>query len=120
LPIVPLAGSKNIYYITLFHLYHSARERRVQLSFERIDLILSYSAGFIAVDWGTTNYRAYLVNPAGYCLAQFTHTKRVLSVAEGGSPKSIAEIRRRLGNRRLPMAGMIGSNRDWIETPCVR
>jgi 2-dehydro-3-deoxygalactonokinase len=75
--------------------------------------------GFIAVDWGTTNRRAYRVDSAGHCAAEFEDAKGVLSVAQGQFPAAAAEIRGRLGDLPLLMAGMVGSNRGWVEAPYV-
>ena len=75
--------------------------------------------GFIAVDWGTTNRRAYRLGPPGECEAEFEDGQGVLSVPLGGFPAAVAEIRRRLGDLPLLMAGMIGSNRGWVEVPYV-
>ena len=43
----------------------------------------------------------------------------MLSVPEGGFPEAIAEIRERLGDKPLLLAGMVGSNRGWKEAPYV-
>ena len=75
--------------------------------------------GFIAVDWGTTNRRAYLIDPSGQRTDEFEDGKGILSVAEGGFPDAIAEIRRRLGDKPLLLAGMVGSNRGWKEAPYI-
>lgn len=76
--------------------------------------------GFIAVDWGTTNRRAYLLDGSGACTAEFEDGKGILSVARGGFEHAVAEIRERLGDKPLLMAGMIGSNRGWVEAPYVQ
>jgi 2-dehydro-3-deoxygalactonokinase len=75
--------------------------------------------GFIAVDWGTTNRRAYLIDSSGERVAEFEDDQGILSVAHGGFPNAVAEIRDRLGNKPLLLAGMIGSNRGWVEAPYV-
>lgn len=75
--------------------------------------------GFIAVDWGTTNRRAYRIDSAGACTAEFEDGKGVLSVPDGGFPAAIAEIRQRLGDKPMLLAGMVGSNKGWIEAPYV-
>ncbi|HWH16930.1 MAG TPA: 2-dehydro-3-deoxygalactonokinase [Allosphingosinicella sp.] len=80
---------------------------------------MSWSEGFIAVDWGTTNRRAWLIDAQGSCTAEFEDDKGILSVEPGTFPVVVAEIRRRLGDHPLLMAGMIGSNRGWIEAPYV-
>jgi 2-dehydro-3-deoxygalactonokinase len=76
--------------------------------------------GFIAVDWGTTNRRAYLFDASGACSDEFEDGKGILSVARGGFEDAVAEIRERLGDKPLLMAGMIGSNRGWAEAPYVQ
>ena len=73
----------------------------------------------IAVDWGTTNRRAYRLDPAGKCIEEFEDSKGVLAVPSGGFPDAVAEIRERLGDLPLLLAGMIGSNRGWVEAPYV-
>ena len=74
---------------------------------------------FIAVDWGTTNRRAYLIDCSGSCAREFEDNKGILSVPPAGFPGAVAEIREKLGDLPLLMAGMIGSNRGWIEAPYV-
>ena len=75
--------------------------------------------GFIAVDWGTTNRRAYRIGPSGSSTGEFEDAEGVLAVAVGGFPAAIEEIRARLGDLPLLLAGMVGSNRGWIEAPYV-
>jgi 2-dehydro-3-deoxygalactonokinase len=81
---------------------------------------MSWTDGFIAVDWGTTNRRAYLINGAGECTDEFEDGKGIMSVESGGFPGAVAEIRTRLGEKPLLLAGMIGSNRGWVEAPYVQ
>ncbi|MEO6248712.1 MAG: 2-dehydro-3-deoxygalactonokinase [Sphingomicrobium sp.] len=73
--------------------------------------------GFIAVDWGTTNRRAYRVGPDGRHDAEFEDDRGVLAVAAGEFAPAVAQIRERLGELPLLLAGMIGSNRGWVEAP---
>jgi 2-dehydro-3-deoxygalactonokinase len=80
---------------------------------------MRWADGFIAVDWGTTNRRAYLIDRSGACAREFEDGKGVLSIPAGGFPDAIAEIRRQLGDKPLLLAGMIGSNRGWVEAPYV-
>jgi 2-dehydro-3-deoxygalactonokinase len=80
---------------------------------------MRWADGFIAVDWGTTYRLAYRIDPAGKCCQEFEDHKGVLAIADGGFPAAIGEIRERLGDRPLLLAGMIGSNRGWKETPYV-
>jgi 2-dehydro-3-deoxygalactonokinase len=80
---------------------------------------MRWTDGFIAVDWGTTNRRAYLIGADGRCADEFDDGKGVLSVPGGGFEAAVAEIRDRLGDKPLLLAGMIGSNRGWKEAPYV-
>ena len=74
---------------------------------------MRWADGFIAVDWGTTNRRAYLIDSKGKQAKEIEDSKGILSVPEGGFPAAIAEIREKLGDKPLLMAGMVGSNRGW-------
>ena len=75
--------------------------------------------GYIAVDWGTTNRRAYLIGPLGDCVREFEDSNGILSVQKGGFPEAVAQIRAALGDKPLLMAGMVGSNRGWVEASYV-
>jgi 2-dehydro-3-deoxygalactonokinase len=80
---------------------------------------MRWSEGLIAVDWGTTNRRAWRLGADGAVLDEMADDKGILAVAAGGFPAAVAEIRVRLGDLPMVMAGMIGSNRGWIEAPYV-
>lgn len=80
---------------------------------------MRWTEGFIAVDWGTTNRRAWRIEPDGALAGEFEDGRGVLSVDKAGFPAAVAEIRKRLGNHPLLMAGMVGSNRGWVEAPYV-
>ena len=75
--------------------------------------------GFIAVDWGTTNRRAYLIGADGGQRDEMEDEQGILSVAAGQFHGAVQEVRARLGDRPLLMGGMIGSNRGWVEAPYV-
>ena len=75
--------------------------------------------GFIAVDWGTTNRRAYRLDSSGKRCDQFEDSKGVLSIDKADFPAAVAEIRDRLGDHPMLLAGMVGSNRGWVEAPYV-
>ena len=81
---------------------------------------MKWADGFIAVDWGTTNRRAYRIDASGARSDEFEDGKGILSVPPGGFPPAVAEIRDRLGDLPLLLAGMIGSNRGWVEAAYVR
>ena len=80
---------------------------------------MSWSDGFIAVDWGTTNRRAYRLDSSGQCVEEFEDPKGVLAVEPDGFPAAAAAIRERLGDLPLLLAGMVGSTRGWVEAPYV-
>src|SRR5215210_2034251 len=80
---------------------------------------MRWAEGFIAVDWGTTNRRAYRIDEKNACVASFEDDQGVLSVAPGGFPAAAESIRERLGDGPLLMAGMVGSTRGWVEAPYV-
>jgi 2-dehydro-3-deoxygalactonokinase len=80
---------------------------------------MGWSEGFIAVDWGTTNRRAYLIGPGGERQGEMEDELGILSVAKGGFGEAVAAVTGRLGDRPMLMAGMIGSNRGWVEAPYV-
>jgi 2-dehydro-3-deoxygalactonokinase len=78
---------------------------------------MRWADGLIAVDWGTTNRRAYRIDSSGACVGEFEDSKGALSVPKGEFPAAVAEIRERLGDLPLLLAGMAGSNRGWIDAP---
>jgi 2-dehydro-3-deoxygalactonokinase len=78
-----------------------------------------WSQKLIAVDWGTSNRRAYLLAPDGTVLDRMEDGRGVTSVEQAEFPSAVAEIERRLGGHPMLLAGMIGSNRGWLEAPYV-
>jgi len=80
---------------------------------------MSWCEGYVAVDWGSTNRRAYSVDADGRVIAKLEDAKGVLSVGPGGFDRAAAEILEALGDRAMLIAGMAGSNRGWRETPYV-
>jgi 2-dehydro-3-deoxygalactonokinase len=82
---------------------------------------MRWAAGFIAVDWGTTNRRAWRLDSGGAVVAEMEDDKGILAVPNGGFHSAVSEIRERLGDVPMLMAGMVGSNRGWVEAryvPC--
>lgn len=75
--------------------------------------------GFIAVDWGTTNRRAYRIDSEGTCVSSFEDQSGVLSVPADGFAAAAADVRARLGDLPMLLAGMVGSTRGWVEAPYV-
>ena len=78
---------------------------------------MNWRSGYIAVDWGTTNRRAYAVDAGGKLTDSFGDDRGLLSIPAGGFEAAAAQIRERLGDRPMLLAGMVGSNRGWREAP---
>lgn len=76
------------------------------------------SASFIAVDWGTTNRRAYRIEQ-GVIVAAEGDDMGILSVPAGGFPAQVAGLRAKFGGLPVIMAGMVGSNRGWHDAGYV-
>lgn len=76
----------------------------------------SWTESFIAVDWGSTNRRGYRVD-AGHFAQEFADDRGIIAIEPGGFDAAVEEVRDRLGHWPILLAGMIGSNRGWVETP---
>jgi 2-dehydro-3-deoxygalactonokinase len=76
--------------------------------------------GFIALDWGTTSFRAYRANGAGRIADEITSPSGILAVENG---RFAATLETLIGqwDRSLPVlaAGMITSRQGWHECPYV-
>jgi 2-dehydro-3-deoxygalactonokinase len=75
--------------------------------------------GFIAVDWGTTNRRAWAVAPDGSARDLLEDGMGVLKVPPGGYTGEIDRLRGLWPGKPLLLAGMVGSNRGWIDARYV-
>lgn len=80
---------------------------------------INWAQGFIAVDWGTTNRRAWAVEPGGNIRELLEDGMGVLKVPPGGYTGEVDRLRALWPGRPLLLAGMVGSNRGWVETPYV-
>lgn len=76
------------------------------------------SGPFIAVDWGTTNRRAYVIE-GGEVVATERDDNGILSVPTGGFAPAVAALRARHGGLPMLLAGMVGSNRGWHDAGYV-
>jgi len=70
---------------------------------------------FLAIDWGTTNRRAYLMGADGTVIDTVRDDRGVLALAPDDYPAELAALRRRLGDLPAIAAGMVGSTRGWRE-----
>ena len=80
---------------------------------------MGWTEGFIAADWGTTNRRAWRFGADGRVEEEMEDEKGALSVPKDGFGAAVEEIRARLGDLPMLLAGMVGSNRGWAEAPYV-
>ncbi|MCJ2132853.1 2-dehydro-3-deoxygalactonokinase [Methylobacterium sp. J-026] len=76
-------------------------------------------AAYIAVDWGTTNRRAYAMASDGAVIASAQDDRGVLALGPEDYPAEIAALRARFGAGPVIAAGMVGSSRGWCEAPYV-
>lgn len=77
---------------------------------------MSFSGTFLAIDWGTTNRRVFLVE-GGQVVRTERDDRGVTSV--GDFAAEAAGIRERFGDLPMLMAGMVGSNIGWQAAPYV-
>jgi len=77
----------------------------------------------IAVDWGTTRLRAWLVAADGTVLDRTASDDGILAVPTGGFPATllgrVGPWLERHGRLPVAMAGMVGSRNGWVEVPYV-
>lgn len=78
--------------------------------------MVSFAPRFLAVDWGTTNRRVFVIEDG-----RVTQTERdgrgVTAVTDFAA--EVADIRARFGDLPMLMAGMVGSNIGWQAAPYV-
>ena len=75
---------------------------------------------YIVVDWGTTNRRAWLVDPDGNIPAEFADALGLMSVPPNGFETAVEDIRVKLGNYPMLLAGMVGSDKGWRQAPYLQ
>lgn len=73
---------------------------------------------FVAVDWGTTNRRAYVIEN-GAVIDSERDTRGIATIAKGEFDAEVDWLQARYRGLPLLLAGMIGSNRGWIDTGYV-
>ena len=82
------------------------------------------SATLIAIDWGSSNRRAYMVDCQGTVLETRQDNHGILNIENDAFAATLYPFIagwRNEENDRLPvlMSGMIGSRQGWIEAPYV-
>ena len=77
----------------------------------------------IALDWGTTRARAFLISGTGEVLERRRADRGIQSVAPGGYPAAFAalagDLRSAAPDAAIVLAGMVGSRNGWVEAPYV-
>jgi 2-dehydro-3-deoxygalactonokinase len=73
--------------------------------------------GLVTIDWGTTNRRIFLLDENGALVRREADSRGVTAIPPGGFPAEMADLRARFGDVPFLLAGMIGSNRGWVEAP---
>jgi 2-dehydro-3-deoxygalactonokinase len=86
---------------------------------------MNNNAGLIALDWGTSNLRAYLLSATGEILAERQDSRGILNIPDREFEAVLRDITANWcqADKNLPIiaAGMITSKQGWIETgylPC--
>jgi 2-dehydro-3-deoxygalactonokinase len=81
---------------------------------------MNWHDGYIAVDWGSTNRRAWRLSATHEVQALLEDDLGIIAMTNRDFAASIQDMRRQLGaGPDLPilMAGMVGSNIGWQEVP---
>lgn len=73
---------------------------------------------FIAIDWGTTNRRIFLIED-GQVVLTLRDAKGVSAIAQGDFAGLAHDARREFGDYPMLLAGMVGSNRGWMDAGYV-
>lgn len=77
----------------------------------------------LALDWGTTRARAFLLSADGEVVARKAADTGIQSVPPGGFPAAFEELagdlRRQARGARVVLCGMVGSRNGWVEAPYV-
>lgn len=78
------------------------------------------SDSFIAINWGSSNFRSYLLDSTGRVRDQWTDTAGVASLDRAGMAAQIERVASRWpGAGRIYACGMIGSNVGWSDAGYV-
>ena len=80
-------------------------------------------SNFIAIDWGTSSCRAYLIDASGNILQKSVSERGILSVENGAFEESLEvqldEFSGISPETPIIAAGMITSKQGWCETPYI-
>jgi len=73
----------------------------------------------IAIDWGTSSFRAYRLDAQGSILESRASNQGILNVAPGQFPRILEEQISGWEEAPIVMSGMVGSRQGWAEAPYV-
>jgi 2-dehydro-3-deoxygalactonokinase len=77
----------------------------------------------IALDWGTTRARAFLLSERGEVRERRSADQGIQSVPAGGFPAAFeaiaGDLRRMAPEAQIVLAGMVGSRNGWVEAAYV-
>ena len=76
-------------------------------------------AAILAVDWGSTNRRVFVLAADGTVLETAQDDRGVLAMGGSGFAAEAAAMRARWGDLPMLCAGMVGSNRGWVDAGYV-
>lgn len=76
---------------------------------------------WIAVDWGSTNFRAFLMTQDGICVEEKSTGAGLLSIMNSDFSSTLRELLGKWVEKTttIYMAGMIGSKQGWKEAPYI-
>ena len=77
------------------------------------------NAAYLAVDWGSTNRRVFAIAANGAVIGTTHDDRGILSMADGDFAAEAAAVRAHWGDLPMICAGMVGSNRGWIDAGYV-
>lgn len=77
---------------------------------------MTFGSTFLAVDWGTTNRRVFLID--GGQVVKTERDDKGVTAVEDFAAEAVA-IRARFGDLPMLLAGMVGSNIGWRPAPYV-
>ena len=75
----------------------------------------------IALDWGTTSLRAYLLDARGAVIASRDAAHGIMRLPDAGFAAAFDDVTRGWRDSGLPViaAGMVGSAQGWVRAPYV-
>ena len=73
----------------------------------------------LVVDWGSTNRRVFALDAAGAVIATERDDLGILNMAGRDFSAEVAALRATFGDVQVLCAGMVGSNRGWVDAGYV-